>query len=210
MSEAKIRETMVRLSKSLFERGLTCGSSGNISARLEDGFLVTPTNSCLGFLEASKLTKLDLAGNYVSGDKPTKELPLHLTIYKTRPQAMAVVHTHSTYSTLLSCRTDVNVEDCIPPLTPYVVMRVGKVPLLPYVPPGSPDIIPYIEEKASHHAAMLLGNHGPVVSAKTLEGAFFALEELEETAKLVHLSQALPVRMLNKKAIEYLEQFLLI
>jgi 3-dehydro-4-phosphotetronate decarboxylase len=204
MSEQQIRVDIVRLSKSLFDRGLTSGASGNISARLHDGFIVTPTNSCLGFLKAETLTKLDLNGHYLSGDKPTKELPLHLSFYQTRLEAQAIVHTHSTYATLLSCRQDVNHEDCIPPLTPYVVMRVGKVPILPYIAPGSDEIIPYILRGAKNHAALLLGNHGPVVSSTSLEGAFYAFEELEETAKLIHLSHGLPMKQLNEEQVAHL------
>jgi 3-dehydro-4-phosphotetronate decarboxylase len=204
MNEQKIRADIVCLSKSLFERGLTSGSSGNISARLDNGFIVTPTNSCLGFLTAETLTKLDKNGEFISGDKATKELPLHLSFYQARPSAMAIVHTHSTYSTLLSCRADVNHDDCIPPLTPYVVMRVGKVPILPYVAPGSDDIIPYILDKAKNHAALLLGNHGAVVSGASVESAFYALEELEETAKLIHLSEGFKMKQLEENQVAHL------
>jgi 3-dehydro-4-phosphotetronate decarboxylase len=204
MSEEFIRHEITRLSKSLFERGLTSGSSGNISARLDDGFIVTPTNSCLGFLTAERLTKLDTKGNYISGDKPTKELPLHLSVYQARPSAMAIVHTHSTYSTLLSGRTDINLDDAVPPLTPYVVMRVGKVPVLPYSKPGSDKIIPHILAKAPHHAAFLIANHGPVVAGADLISAFYMLEELEETAKLMHLAKDHYVRYLTKAQVEEL------
>jgi 3-dehydro-4-phosphotetronate decarboxylase len=198
--ENDIRHNLVRLACSLFERGLTPGSSGNISVRLPDGFLVTPTNSCLGFLVAEKLTKLDKEGNYISGDKPTKELPLHFSFYKARPQTNAVVHTHSTYSTLLSCLLE-HGEDVIAPITPYVVMRVGAVPLIPYTRPGSAEIIPLIEARAPKHSAILLGNHGPVVAGASLEAALFALEELEETAKLIHLAGGQKMRLLNAAQI---------
>jgi len=153
---------MVKWGKSLFERGLTGGSSGNMSVRLDDGYLSTPTNSCLGFLDAARLSKLDAAGKPVSGDPPTKELPLHIAFYEARPAAKAVVHLHSTYATVLSCLADIDAEDVLPPITPYVVMRVGKVPLLPYTRPGSPDVAPIIREKAPKHAGVLLANHGPV------------------------------------------------
>ncbi len=143
-SEAAQRAAVVRLSKSLFDRGLTPGSSGNISVRLDDGWLFTPTNACLGFLDADRLSKLDAAGRHVSGDPPTKELPLHFGFYEARPQAGAVVHLHSTYATLLSCLADIDPTDAIPPITPYVVMRVGRVPVLPYTMPGSPDVKPLV------------------------------------------------------------------
>jgi 3-dehydro-4-phosphotetronate decarboxylase len=194
--ESALRESLCRWGRSLFERGLTAGSSGNLSARLTDGFLVTPTNACLGFLEPDRLAKLDPDGQPISGDKPTKEVPLHLSFYRARPQAGGVVHLHSTYATLLSCLADADPANMIPPITPYVVMRVGRVPLIPYTHPGSTDVAPLILDAARDHAAVLLANHGPVVSAASFEAAVFAAEELEETAKLVMLSRGLPVRHL--------------
>lgn len=201
MSEQAIRDALVKWGRSLFERGLTAGSSGNISVKLDDGFLVTPTNSCLGFLEATRISKLAPDGKHVSGDAPTKELPLHFAFYEARPQAKAVVHLHSTYATLLSCLADADPNDAIPPITPYVVMRVGRVPIVPYTKPGSPEVAPYIRGKAPEHAAILLGNHGPVVAGPSLEAAVFAAEELEETAKLVILARGLNVRHLPAEAI---------
>ena len=199
--ERALRDEMCRLAASLFARGLTAGSSGNLSARLPDGFLLTPTNSCLGFLEAGRLSKLDAGGAPVSGDPPTKEVPLHLALYAARPQAGGVVHLHSTYATALSCLADTDPEDAIPPITPYVVMRVGRVPLLPYTKPGSKDVAPLIAARAPEHAALLLANHGPVVSARTFRDAVFAAEELEETAKLVLLTRGMPVRRLSAEAV---------
>ncbi len=199
--EQERREALVKWGGSLFVRGLTAGSSGNISLRLDDGFLVTQTNSCLGFLEAARISKLSLDGEHLSGDAPTKELPLHFAFYEARPAARAVVHLHSTYATLLSCLADADPDDAIPPITPYVVMRVGRVPIVPYTKPGSPDVAPYIRDKAPDHAAILLGNHGPVVAGPSLEAAVFAAEELEETAKLVILARGLNVRHLSADAI---------
>lgn len=195
--EQKAREGLVRWGRSLFERGLTPGSSGNLSVRLEDGYLFTPTNSCLGFLEAERLSKLDLEGRHVAGDKPTKELPLHFAFYESRPSARAVVHLHSTHATALSCLADVDPDDAIPPITPYVVMRVGRVPVVPYTKPGSADVAPLIRAKAPDHPAILLGNHGPVVAGASLEAAVFAMEELEETARLVLLTRGMAVRHLT-------------
>lgn len=206
MTEASLRAEMVRWGASLFGRGLTPGSSGNISVRLDDGYLVTPTNACLGFLEADRITKLDAGGRHVSGDAPTKELPLHLAFYATRPSARAVVHLHSTYATLLSCLADVDPDDAMPPITPYVVMRVGRVPVVPYTMPGSADVAPLIASKAPQHPAILLGNHGPVVAGASLEAAIFAIEELEETAKLLILSRGLSIRTLPAQAVAALEQ----
>ena len=136
---------------------------GKLSARLPDGFLTTPTNSCLGFLEAARLSKLDPLGAHVAGDPPTKEVPLHLALTEARPQAGGVVHLHSTYATALSCLADTDPEDAIPAITPYVVMRVGRVPLIPYTRPGSAEVAPLIAARAREAAAVLLANHGPVV-----------------------------------------------
>jgi 3-dehydro-4-phosphotetronate decarboxylase len=203
--EASARAAMVRFARSLFERGLTPGSSGNMSMRLDDGYLFTPTNACLGFLDEARLSKLDSLGRHVAGDPPTKELPLHFGFYEARPAARAVVHLHSTYGTLLSCLADVDPHDAIPPITPYVVMRVGRVPVVPYTMPGSADVKPLVLAKAPDHAAILLANHGPVVAGASLEAAVYASEELEETAKLVVLARGMDVRRLNASQVAELE-----
>jgi ribulose-5-phosphate 4-epimerase/fuculose-1-phosphate aldolase len=206
MSEMKLRDDLVRWSRSLFERGLTPGSSGNISVRLpEGGYLVTPTNACLGFLEEDRISRLDADWQPVSGDAPTKELPLHRAFHAARPQTGAVVHLHSTFATLLSCRSDIDPDDAIPPITPYVVMRVGKVPVIPYSAPGSIEIEAHVARRAALGPALLIANHGPVVAASSLEAAVFAAEELEETAKLVHLSRGLPVRLLGAAEVRELQ-----
>lgn len=197
MNETGLRDEICRWGASLFQRGLTPGSSGNLSARIADGFLMTPTNSCLGYLDPARLSKLDRQGQHVSGDPPTKEIPLHMAFYEARPDANGVVHLHSTYATALSCLSDVDPTDAIPPITPYVVMRVGRVPIIPYTLPGSKDVGPLVRAMAPEHPAVLLANHGPVVSARSFEAAVFAAEELEETAKLVMLLRGLPVRLLT-------------
>jgi ribulose-5-phosphate 4-epimerase/fuculose-1-phosphate aldolase len=206
MREDQVREAVIRWSRSLFERRFTVGSSGNISVRLDDGYIVTPTNSCLGFLEAASLSRLDLSGAHLSGDAPSKELPLHLAFYEARPAARAVVHLHSTYATALSCLADVDQADALAPITPYAVMRLGKVPVIAYRRPGSPDIAPLIREKAADHSAVLLANHGPVVAGPSLEAAIYAIEELEETAKLLLLTESMKVRHLDAGQIAELEQ----
>jgi len=203
--ERRAREGLVRWGKSLFDRGLTPGSSGNLSVRLADGYLFTPTNSCLGFLDGDRLSKLDAAGQHVGGDPPTKELPLHFAFYEARPSARAVVHLHSTHATALSCLADTDPDDAIPPITPYVVMRVGKVPVVPYTRPGSAEVAPLIRAKAPDHPAILLSNHGPVVAGASLESAVFAMEELEETARLVLLTRGMAVRHLATQEIADLE-----
>ena len=196
-----MREGIVAWGRSLFERGLTAGSSGNISVRLDDGYLCTPTNSCLGFLRPHSLSRLAADGSLVSGDAPTKELPLHMAFYQARPSARAVVHLHSTYATALSCLADVDPDDAIPPITPYVVMRVGKVPILPYARPGSPDVAPLVAARAGEHTAVLLQNHGPVVAGLSLDAAVYSAEELEEAARLAIITRGMPVRLLDASAI---------
>lgn len=206
MSEEDIRANIVRWGKSLFDRGLTAGSSGNISVRVDDGYITTPTNSCLGFLDAAKLSKLDSEGRHLSGDAPTKELPLHFAFYEGRPDCRAVVHLHSTYATALSCLADVDPADAIPPITPYVVMRVGSVPVVPYTRPGSPEIKPLIAKIVDKHSAALLENHGPIVSGASLDATVFAIEELEEAAKLAIITRGMAVRHLTPTAIDDLNR----
>jgi len=197
MTETQLRDDMTRLSKSLFDRGFSVGSAGNISAATENGFLITPTNSCLGFLDPARISKLDRAFKHVDGDKPSKEVFLHRAFYDTRPGTGAVVHLHSTYATALSCRADLEADDCIPPLTPYVVMRVGRVPLVPYFRPGDERGGKLIHARGGRYSAALLANHGPVVSGKDLTSTVYAAEELEETAKLLVTLHGAKVRMLE-------------
>ncbi|MBS1063810.1 3-oxo-tetronate 4-phosphate decarboxylase [Gluconobacter wancherniae] len=185
MNETKARDELTRLSRSLFDRGYSVGSAGNISMRVDDGYLITPTNSCLGFLDPARISKLDFQGRHVSGDKPSKEVFLHSAFYETRPSAGAVVHLHSTFGTAISCMCGLNPEDCIRPLTPYVVMRVGKVALVPYFRPGDERGGTFVRDLSGRFAAVLLANHGPVVSGKDLVSTVYAAEELEETAKLL-------------------------
>jgi len=206
MSEQAVREAIVRWSRSLFERRFTVGSSGNISVRLDDGYIVTPTNSCLGFLDPDTLSRLDASGAHVAGDAPSKELPLHFAFYEARPTARAVVHLHSTYATALSCLADTDAADAMAPITPYMVMRVGRVPVIDYFRPGSPAIAPLIAAKAVDHSAVLLANHGPVVAAQSLEAAVYTIEELEETAKLLIVTRGMNVRHLDAGQIAELEQ----
>jgi ribulose-5-phosphate 4-epimerase/fuculose-1-phosphate aldolase len=189
------------LSRSLYERGFSVGSAGNISAAVDDGILMTPTNSCLGFLDPGKISKVTRDGRHLSGDRPSKEIFLHKAFYETRPQTGAVVHLHSTYATALSCLTDIDPDDCIPPLTPYVVMRVGQVKLLEYVRPGDERAGDLIRALGGKYAAVLLANHGPVVTGKDISSAVYAAEELEETAKLLVMLRGLPTRMLSDENV---------
>jgi len=184
MNENQLRDQIVRLAKSMFERGLTFGSSGNISARVDDGWLMTPTGSTMGTLDPAKISKLDNDGAHILGDKPTKESILHQVMYEQRPGTGAVVHLHSTHSVAVSCLSDINKKNVLPPITAYYVMKIGTLPLIPYFPPGDLDLAKAVREMASDHHALLLANHGPVVAGKSLEDAVYAIEELEETAKL--------------------------
>lgn len=204
-SENRIREEIARLAQSLFERGFAVGSAGNISAVVDDGILVTPTNSCLGFLDPGRISKVTREGRHLSGDSPSKEIFLHKAFYETRPQAGAVVHLHSTHATALSCLSDTNPEDCIPPLTPYVVMRVGHVKLIEYVRPGDEKMGDLIRALDGEFAAVLLANHGPVVTGKNVSSAVHAAEELEETAKLLVMLRGLPTRMLSEEDVAELK-----
>jgi ribulose-5-phosphate 4-epimerase/fuculose-1-phosphate aldolase len=206
MNESKLRDQMVELGRSLYDRGLTPGSSGNFSAKLDDGFLVTPTNSCLGRLDPARITKLDLQGNVVAGDKPSKEAFLHLSMYGERPKSGAVVHLHSTHSVAVSVLDGLDPAAPIPPITAYYVMRVGKLALLPYFPPGDPTLANAVREVAGRHHAVLLANHGPVVAGTDLETAVYATEELEETAKLFLLLRGERMRLLTPDQVGDLER----
>jgi len=202
MSETKIREDICRFGRSLFERGLTPGSSGNISVRLADGgFLVTPTNASLGFLDPARLTRLDAQNKLVSGDAPTKEIPLHSALYETRGAARAIVHLHSTHSVAVSMLPEVDPKSVLPPMTAYYLMRVGQTALVPYYRPGDAAVAGAIRGLAGRYSSVLLANHGPVVAGDSLEGAVFATEELEETAKLYLLLRGLNPRHLSPQQV---------
>lgn len=203
--ETRAREQIVEFGRSLFERGLTAGSSGNLSVRLDDGWLLTPTNASLGRLDPARLAKLDWDGHLISGDPPSKEAFLHRAMYRQRSGAGAIVHLHSTHSAAVSCMCGLNHADCIPPLTPYFVMKIGRLPLVPYHRPGDPALADAIGVLAHKHAAVLLANHGPVVSGATLEAAVYAAEELEETAKLFLLLRDVPTRPLDAGQIDELK-----
>jgi ribulose-5-phosphate 4-epimerase/fuculose-1-phosphate aldolase len=203
--ESRQREEIVEFGRSLFDRGLTAGSSGNLSVRLEDGWLLTPTNASLGRLDPARLSKLDWDGRLLSGERPSKEAFLHRAMYHGRDGANAIVHLHSTHSAAVSCMCGLTHDDCIPPLTPYFVMKIGRLPLVPYHRPGDPNLAGAIGVLARKHAAVLLANHGPVVSGSSLEAAVYAAEELEETAKLFLLLRDVPTRPLDAAQIDELK-----
>lgn len=205
MNETAAREAICRLGASIFARGLTFGSSGNISVRLDGGgWLMTPTNASLGELDPARLSKLDDEGHLVSGDAPTKESFLHRVMYNGRPDAAAVVHLHSTHSVAVSCLADVDPADVLPPVTAYYVMRVGRLPLVPYFPPGDTRLAEAVRPLVGKHHAVLLANHGPVVAGTSLSAAAGAIEELEETARLFLLLQGHNVRLLTPQQVDEL------
>lgn len=206
MSESQIREQICAVGQSIFDRGLTHGSTGNLSVRLEDGWLLTPTGSSLGRLEPQRLSKVDFAGQHVSGDKPTKETFLHLAMYKSRPQMGAVIHLHSTHSVAVSLLEHINPEDVLPPITAYYVMRVGSLPLVPFFPPGDAALADVVGLYAAKHHALLLANHGPVVGGSDLFAASDAVEELEETAKLFLMLQGQRIRSLSPEQVAQLRK----
>lgn len=196
--DTRARDEICRVGASLFDRGLTAGSSGNISVRLPDGgWLMTPTNVSMGSLDPARLSRFDAQGRLLSGDAPTKEAFLHFSMYDERADAGAVVHLHSSHATAISILSDVDPQDVLPALTAYYVMRVGRLPLVPYFAPGDPDLAHAVKAFASRHHAVLLANHGPVVAGTTLANAQYATEELEETAKLFLMLQNYVVRPLT-------------
>lgn len=204
--EARLRDDICFMAKSLFDRGLTSGSSGNISARLSDGrLLVTPTGSSFGRLDPVRLSLFNAEGRHIDGDKPTKEMPLHQAFYETRPEKTgAVVHLHSCHSVALSLLPGNDEDSMLPPLTAYGIMRLGKVKLLPYFMPGDAAIGDAIRGLAGKRSAVMLAHHGPVVAGKNLEAAIYAMEELEETARLVLLTRGANPALLNGVQIEAL------
>src|SRR3984957_1741157 len=203
INEHETRLLLSELAASLFARGFSVGSAGNISVRLPDGFLMTPTNSSLGRLDPERLSRLDPNFRHVGGDKPSKEMFMHRAFYQAREDAGAVVHLHSTQATAVSCLPDVDQSNPIPPLTPYFVMRVGRhMPIIPYYRPGDPTMEPAIHAAARDARAVLLANHGPVVSGKTLTDAVYAAEELEEAAKLYLMLRHANPRLLTPRQVD--------
>ena len=206
MRDAELREAIAAHGRSLFARGLSPGTSGNVSARIEGGFLMTPTNSSLGSLDPARLSRLDVHGRHVDGDPPTKEVWLHLAMYAERADAQAIVHLHSTHAVAVACMENIDSDDVLPPLTPYYVMRVGRLPLVRYGRPGDESLADEIRRLARDAHALLLANHGPIVAAESLDAAASAIEEIEETAKLALLLDGRPTRPLTREQLAELRQ----
>lgn len=210
MNESKLRDEMCLLAKSLYDRGVAHGSTGNISVRCEDGgLLVSPTNASFGFLDPVRLSRFDKNGALIDGDPPTKEFSLHAAFYDTRGSAAgAVVHLHSHHSVMLSVLPDVDANDMLPPITPYPIMKLGRVKLLPYFQPGDEEMGRAVRDLNGSRSAVILANHGPVVAAKTLRAAVFAIEELEAAARLTIELQGRTPRCLTQQQLSVLAAFL--
>jgi ribulose-5-phosphate 4-epimerase/fuculose-1-phosphate aldolase len=205
MSDSAVRERLCRIGASLFDRGLTFGSTGNISVRHpEGGWLMTPTNASLGELDPARLSRLDQTGRLTGGDKPTKESFLHRVMYERREGANAVIHLHSTHSVAVSCLHGLDEHNCLPPLTAYYVMRVGRLPLIAYYPPGDLALADAVDRVAAEHHAVLLANHGPVVAGTSIENAMYAIEELEETARIFLMLRQAETRPLTARQVDEL------
>jgi ribulose-5-phosphate 4-epimerase/fuculose-1-phosphate aldolase len=205
-NEDRLRDELVMLGRSLYDRGLAHGSAGNLSVKLSDGWLMSPTNSCLGRLDPARLSRLDAQGRLVDGDAPSKETFLHLAMYGERTSCGAVVHLHSVHAVAVSCLDGLDPEDAFPPITAYAVMQVGRLALVPYFPPGDPALAEAVRSVASKHHSILLANHGPVVAGSSLSAAVGAVEELEQTARLMLLLDGHRTRLLGPSQVADLER----
>lgn len=204
-AEAQLREEICRIGALMFQRGHVVGSAGNISARIDDGFLITPTDACLAMLDPAKLAKLDSKGQQISGDRGSKTIVLHRSIYDADPAAQAVVHSHSPHLVALSLISQPG-QPIAPPLTPYSMMKVGPVPLLPYHRPGAPEVADLTRAEVCRARGVMLQALGPVIWHRSVTAGFFTLEELEETAKLALLLRGQAPRLLSIDEIEELRQ----
>ena len=201
-SETALRELICTLAASMFNRGLTGGSTGNISARTSDGgLLVSPTGTSFGRLDPARLSRFDASGRLIDGDPPTKEMPLHSAFYETRSTAGAVVHLHACHSVAWSMMPDADEDNFLPPLTPYAIMKLGRVKLLPFFMPGDPAMGDAVRSLAGKRSAVMLANHGPVVAGKDVEAACNAIEELEDTARLAIMMRGIDARMLTQEQV---------
>ncbi|WP_146492822.1 class II aldolase/adducin family protein [Vibrio cyclitrophicus] len=200
-----LKTELITYATSIFQRGLTFGASANMSVAFEGGYIVTPTNSCFGFLNREQLSVLSKNGELLQGQPASKEFLLHKAFYDEQPNTQCVIHLHSTYATALSCLADIDINDAVPCLTPYLRMRLGPIALVPYFPPGSDDLVMAVRERVSSHRGILMANHGPIVAADSLLKTVYAMEELEESCKLALLLSQQNTSQLNQVQIQYLE-----
>lgn len=204
--ETKARDMIAERGRALAAAGLAHGSSGNISMRIEGGLLVTPTNTRLGFLDPADISKVDYDGRHLAGSKPSKEAFLHLKMLAQRPADAAVVHLHSTHAVAVSCLEDIDPQNALPPMTAYYVMRVGSLPVIPYFAPGDEKLADAVADFAAAHRAVLLSNHGPVASGKSLDAASASIEEIEETARLYLMLEGRRVKLLSQAQMDELRE----
>ena len=207
LKEQSLREEICRVGASLYQRNYTVGSAGNISARLDDGWLITPTDACLGTLDPVQIAKVDTGGQWISGDRPSKTLTLHRAVYDNNPTAQSVLHTHSTNLVALTLAGVWSMDDVLPPITPYQVMKVGHIPLIPYCRPGDPKVAAQVSALANSVRGVLLERLGPVVWHESVSQAAFALEELEETARLWMMLKDKPAALGSAEIEELCQTF---
>jgi ribulose-5-phosphate 4-epimerase/fuculose-1-phosphate aldolase len=196
------RLALCRAAARLAARGLSPGTSGNVSVRVPGGWIVTPTNAPLDALEPESLSFMSASGEHRGGAPPTKERLLHAAVYEARADCGAIVHLHSTYAVAYACLRGLDPRDALAPITPYGVMRLGRVALVPYARPGDPRLGELARAAAREHHALLLANHGPVVAGATLDAAAAAIEELEESAKLYFVLRGSDAQLLNQAQVD--------
>src|SRR5215210_7227090 len=204
MTEDAVLENLCETADSLYQRGYAFGSTGNISVRVAGRVWITPTGKSLKGLRPGQLACVNLAGESLNENRPSKEFPFHLAVYARREDVRAVVHLHTLYSVALSCLDGFDPEDPLPPLTPYYFMRVAPLAVLPYFRPGSQDLAEAVEGAAPSHNCMLLRNHGLLCLGSSLNEAVDRTEELEQTARLYFLLRGEQVRYLTPDEIEEL------
>lgn len=187
LNEQAAKEKIVKYAKSIFDRGLTAGASANMSVRIPEGWVMTPTNTCFGFLVAEELSVVAHDGTLLKGEPPSKEFRLHKAIYDQRPDDTCIIHLHSTYATTLSCLPCDDINNCVPCYTPYLTMRLGPIAMVPYFAPGNDDLAEAVGKVADKHSGIIMANHGPIVSAPDVEKCLYGMEELEESCRIALL-----------------------
>lgn len=206
LTEAEAKAKIVQFARSIFERGLTSGASANMSVRIESGWVITPTNTCFGFLAENQLAVIDIQGNLKAGARPSKEFSLHRAMYEKRPKDTCIIHLHSTYATAWSCLINTDSVDCVPTYTPYLTMRLGQIASVPYFAPGAQGLVEAVSQVAANHGGIIMANHGPIVAAESVEDCVYAMEELEESCKLALLLKDHQPRKLTPEQINQLKQ----